>query len=127
MVVLPPSQDCGVLLLTSTKTMMKRSLVGMDKTMKVMSKDLPLATSQSNLSLWLHGAVMPNPPAMGWWDKSVYWTPALYSLGDDGEYTLLEQIGGRQAFQFWFFLLQRFYHSFRADHWDSWVLLKKRG
>ncbi|KAL2067524.1 hypothetical protein VTL71DRAFT_1949 [Oculimacula yallundae] len=31
-------------------------------------------------------------------DKSVYWTPALYFLGDDGKYTLVEQVGGMLAY-----------------------------
>ncbi|KAH7330455.1 hypothetical protein BKA65DRAFT_59127 [Rhexocercosporidium sp. MPI-PUGE-AT-0058] len=31
-------------------------------------------------------------------DKSVYWHPALYFLGDDGKYTLVEQVGGMLAY-----------------------------
>lgn len=30
-------------------------------------------------------------------DKSVYWHPALYFRGDDGEYTLVDQVGGMLA------------------------------
>ncbi|KAL5313621.1 hypothetical protein ACEPPN_018042 [Leptodophora sp. 'Broadleaf-Isolate-01'] len=31
-------------------------------------------------------------------DKSVYWHPALYFRGDDGEYTLVDQVGGMLAY-----------------------------